>query len=436
MRPTVAVIGNYGNRNLGDEATLEAIVHHLRSRMPGVRLVGLSVDPADTAARHGIETIPARRGAEHVAPEQELRSPVARSKEGSRPTLRDRVGPWIRRHHAVHAIVRAVFTAARAVIGALDECRFSLACMRRLRGIDTLVIGGGGQLADDFELAMLLRWAVVAKVWRARVVILNVGAGPLDSRWSRLLVRGLLYLADYHAFRDDRSRRLIEAVGACRRGPVFPDVVYGLPVTAPLISIRSVAIVVGVNLFPRRDPRYVANGHPAAYRAYLATMGAFVGWLLRTGHIVLLLPTQLRADPPVIDDLQAMLSDDVSAAGHRLFRPHIATREDLLQQIARVDLMVATRFHGILFSYLLGKPVLTLSDHPKMDDLAIDLGLSEYLLSLDRFELESVVARFTSLEADAAAVRARVLEQVGERRKMLEQQFDALVQSGVLGVSA
>jgi polysaccharide pyruvyl transferase CsaB len=59
--PTVLLSGYYGFHNIGDEAVLGGILAGLRARLPAVRPVVLSGDPAGTEALHDVEAVP--RGA-------------------------------------------------------------------------------------------------------------------------------------------------------------------------------------------------------------------------------------------------------------------------------------------------------------------------------------------------------------------------------------
>jgi len=58
MKGAVAVIGNYGNSSLGDEATLAAIIEQVRRRRVNPKIIALSVDPDDTRTRHGLSGAP------------------------------------------------------------------------------------------------------------------------------------------------------------------------------------------------------------------------------------------------------------------------------------------------------------------------------------------------------------------------------------------
>lgn len=426
---TIGIIGNYGNRNLGDEATLATIVHHVRRRRPQSRIVGLSFDPADTRVRHGIEAVPSRRPRRGATARRPAPDGGTMRESNFLGRLRRHVAVRVRRNRLLHGMARRVMAAGRWVADALGEVVLVRASLRDLKGIDLLIVGGGGQLTDETYPPLLLRWSVLARLKGARVIVLNVGAGPLDSPGNRLRIRAVLRLADYSSFRDKRSKRLIEAIGVAHPGPVVSDIVYSLPVADALRrgSHGTGPRVVGVNVFPRKDARYVADGDSDAYQAYLVTLGGLVVWLLRSGYVVRLFPTQLRADPPAIADLKKTIHDDIQGFGHRLVEARIATVADLVSQISTTDLVVATRFHGIVVSFLLGKPVLVLGDEPKMDDLADDMGLSDYRLSLDRFDVESTIERFKSLEANREALADRIRRRVDEHRRALDSQLDSLL---------
>jgi polysaccharide pyruvyl transferase WcaK-like protein len=50
----VAVLGHYGQLNLGDESITAAAIDGARRFRPGVRVIAISLDPADTARVMGL----------------------------------------------------------------------------------------------------------------------------------------------------------------------------------------------------------------------------------------------------------------------------------------------------------------------------------------------------------------------------------------------
>lgn len=63
--PRIAVFGHYGNQNLGDEAIIEAVLKNLRHHLPNAELSCFSINPADSASRHGVDSFPIRYRAEY-----------------------------------------------------------------------------------------------------------------------------------------------------------------------------------------------------------------------------------------------------------------------------------------------------------------------------------------------------------------------------------
>ena len=60
--PTIALLGHYGNANLGDEAIIQAARESILQRIPNAKVIGISGTPVDTVRRHGMYTFPVRRG--------------------------------------------------------------------------------------------------------------------------------------------------------------------------------------------------------------------------------------------------------------------------------------------------------------------------------------------------------------------------------------
>src|SRR5690606_584135 len=116
--PTIALFGLFGCNNLGNEATLAAVVHALKKRQPKARLALISDPPP---------------------PESGLPSITARFAHDPLPVeaLVKRVSPW-----RFQKLARPMITLA-------SEPMRSGRTRRQARQIDQFVIAGTG-IADDF----------------------------------------------------------------------------------------------------------------------------------------------------------------------------------------------------------------------------------------------------------------------------------------------
>src|SRR6202021_2308342 len=54
----VAFFGIFGIQNLGNECTLQAIVHNARERLSGGQFCAISFNPSDTLQRHNLAAFP------------------------------------------------------------------------------------------------------------------------------------------------------------------------------------------------------------------------------------------------------------------------------------------------------------------------------------------------------------------------------------------
>src|SRR4029079_7092595 len=101
----------------------------------------------------------------------------------------------------------------------------------------------------------ILKFAILARVTRTRLVFVNVGAGPLNSRLSRRFIRRAVLQADYLSFRDKESEALIRGLGVNVPADVFPDSVYAYDIPKFDIQSPSARPLVGLNPIGFRDPR-------------------------------------------------------------------------------------------------------------------------------------------------------------------------------------
>src|SRR6202040_469856 len=110
----------------------------------------------------------------------------------------------------------------------------------------------------------------------------------------------------------------------------------------------------------------------------LDTLRRFATRLLERGYAVRLLIGDLDYDRRVKRDLLAALAESgVRWEPGQIVDEPIESVEDLWAQLARTDVVVATRFHNVLLGLMLGKPVLALSYHEKVDSLMEGMGVAE-----------------------------------------------------------
>jgi polysaccharide pyruvyl transferase WcaK-like protein len=427
--PRIVVFGNYGNGNLGDEATLQALLELVRIRLPEAEIVAFAMGPTDTAARHGVATEPATRLAPGTGAARE-----GRSTSVTPSAARRRFTKALDEFGLLHVAGTAL--GLQAALGrVIADPGFELRCFRTLRRTDLFVVGGGGQLSEPTRVLSslplrVLKMTLLARLAGARVLVLNVGAAPLERRSTRMAAWVALRLADYRAFRDEPSRACAARLGAPAPLHVYPDLAYGLNdlrQATPAPGGRTVA----VNVFPHYDGRYL----PAAacrYQRYLETLASLTARLLERGYRIVLFPTQLRADPPAIADLKARLAQlpEWATLRQQVVEPDVATVGDLIDILGSSDVVVSTRFHGALLALALGRPVLALASSAKTTQAMQEMGQSEFAFNADDANADELVAAFERLEERREAISVDVRRRALERAALLAVEFDSLFGTG------
>lgn len=407
----IALLHHTGGGNLGDDATIDAVIHNIRQRRPHADIVIFSMNPLDTTLRHGIPSEPIRRHTWRIGyGTGEDHSEIVKTR-GLRGWFEPTRNPLIRLFR-----------------GVVNEFAFLLRSFHKLRKFDSLIITGGGQLTErsgpwGFPYA-ICAWTIMAKAARLHCAFLTVGAGPLKHPLSRFFVARSLNAADYVSFRDVESQALAREVGFRGQSLVFPDNAYSLPWSGPVIQHQphSRAIVgLAPMPFPFCDPREYVSGHQQIYEEYIAKFATFAAGFAKE-HSLEMFGSDAGADASAIEDLRCVLKKkhDVNVPPY----DPIHTVEGLLARMSAMDYIVTCRFHGVLLAHVLNKPVLAIAHHPKITYLMQSLGLGEYCVDIKTFDPLQLRDSFAKLVRNNQEVRSRMAASLTVYKARVAEQFD------------
>lgn len=423
----IGVFGHVGNKNLGDEAIIAAVIQNIRRRHPGAEIYAFTLHPDDTQERHKVTAFPIRR----VDNDSRLRRPGPKTQS----SLSEKIRRRSKQFPLTYAFLRAINKCIRLFWNSLRELGFLVKCAKNLIGLDLLIIAGSNQLFDywggpwGFPYT-LFKWSIIARALGTKVAFLSVGAGPINSSLGKFFIKHSLSLASYRSYRDESSRRLIEKIGFSGENGVFPDLVFSLQIAGarPASAQTRRTPIVGINPMPFFDQRYWPEDNAERYGSYVRKLACFTSWLIHRGYMVLFFPTQLRADPPVIKDIRLIMKDNGTAnSEQRIIDRTIYSFEDLVSVISMTDIVFATRFHGVLLAYLLNKPVLGIAYWKKTEELMSQMGQSDYVLDVNRFELDSLKRRFISLESKTEIIKREIQSRNLDQKYTLDRQYDRVL---------
>jgi polysaccharide pyruvyl transferase WcaK-like protein len=186
--------------------------------------------------------------------------------------------------------------------------------------------------------------------------------------------------------------------------------------------------VVGIGLMAYPG-RYSATDPQAdTYTTYLESMASFAAWLLDAGYDIRLLFGDGDGDLEVVEELKHRLRARLGSYDETRVVEQPPTSQDVLTELAQTDLVVATRFHNVLLSLLLNKPVIAITFHHKCSSLMEQMKLSEYCQDIHDIDVDRLVGQLQHLERNRDAVTQTIAEGVHAARAALDEQYELLFQ--------
>lgn len=444
--PRIGIWGHYHGGNQGDDLVVATLIASIRSRLPDAEIIGFCVNPADTRERHAIPAFPLYRWAGRInqptrvwtADEQIDRTDAAGWRARVKTCVKRR--PWfLRSLRFARSVFRSVLGVVRqfahAATSPITEIPFLVRSYRALRGVDLLVVAGSQALFDGWSGTWahpyaLFKWSMLARLAGTRFACLSIGGGPVNGRVARFFTRHSLRSMSYTSYRDETSARFVRLLGADDEPRVLPDMGFSVDAARfadlrPRPALAQGRIVVGLNPMAHNDPRYLPRGDAQSYLTYIRKTAEFAAWLLRKGYAVVLLYSQIRADPRACADVREFLrrSHALDSDAPLIEQP-IHDYTELSSMLSWCDYVIAARYHCIVLPFVLGKPVIALGYHPKHRDLMESMGQGDYCLDIDRFTTRELIERFGILQRNREAIRAELERRLPDCRARLDAQFD------------
>ena len=413
-KPRIAFYGHFGTLNTGNESTLVTILSRLRPLFPDWEFLCVCTNPESVIAELGIAAVPITS--------RKLR-------------LWDPDLPFPIR-------------AKSAVVGIFQEVGQYANAFKALESAEMLIVPGTGLLNDTWGLFSwgpynLFKWSLAARLRGCRLLFLSVGAGPIYTGLGRLLIGSSLRMAHYRSYRDEQSLGVVKSTGVrTDRDRVYPDLVFDLPrdlFPKSRAGSRKRRLV-GLGLMVYQGRYSATNPSDATYDRYLESLVVFADWLLARDYDLRLLLGD--GEPAAITDfLEAFRARSKNPdAEERIATAPAMSVKNIVSQIAEVDIVVATRFHNVLLSLVLERPVIAVSFHHKCSSLMSEIGLPDYCCDIHELDGSWLIRQFQDLERNQDEVQHLIRDGVARSRSALAEQyayvFEEARPSGTLDLGA
>lgn len=396
-RPRVGLFGHLGACNIGNDASMEAIVDYLAAEHPETVVDAMCPGPATLRRRYGIEATPLFW--QHRFQDRRFGYAVIPLKVIGKGIDAFRTARWVARHEVV-------------------------------------IVPGAGVLEASLPLwpwgmpYALLLLSASGRLFGTKVALVSVGAGSIEKPVTRWLSNQAARWAFYRSYRDVGARDAMCHRGVAAAGdPVYPDLAFALP-SPPEVAVDS--RLVGVGVMAYRGSNDDRRHGDAIYSKYVADMKEFILWLIDGGRKVRLFVGDTNgSDKSVVDEIVAGLhgAREGIDPGSIVEEP-VASFLDVMTAMAEVSSVVAIRYHNIVCSLKLAKPTISIGYSPKHDQLMSDMGLGEFCHDVKSLDIEQLKEQFLLLESRAPELCEELESRSRASTALLADQFRAL--SGIL----
>jgi polysaccharide pyruvyl transferase WcaK-like protein len=302
-----------------------------------------------------------------------------------------------------------------------------------VRRHDVVIVPGAGVLeaglpvrASSYPYTMFLLSAS-GRLFGTKVALVSVGASVVSERLTRWLFTNAARLAFYCSYRDEVSRDAMRQAGLdVSEARVYPDLAFGLP--APPEAVGTAQTVgVGVMAYYGSNSSEDRRHADEIHAAYVEKIKRFVFWLADSGYQIRLFGGDNKFDDSVGEEILADLRKHRPGLKrmYAVAEP-VTSMQELMQEMAPVGTVVATRFHNVLCALKLSKPTISIGYAPKHDLMMADMGLSEFCQPARSLDVDRLIDQFTALEKRSAELRKVMVERNEEKVRRLGQQFALL----------
>lgn len=250
--------------------------------------------------------------------------------------------------------------------------------IKELYSCDCLVSGGGSLLQDVTSKKSLIYYLgiiLIATLLRKKIIIFAQGIGPINDKLLMKLTVFALKKASYISVRDERSLNLLKSMNI--NANLCADPVWNISIPQ---KEKSNKIGIQLRAFQTVDNTFIKELANSVNKHY-------------SNKEICILSLQNKLDVDICKQLKEELIKLNASLNIKVIENK--SNDEVIENIASLDELIAMRYHACLIGILSGIKVLPINYDIKVEELAKEFEL-EYI-NLDKpSEIDSCVERFVN----------------------------------------
>lgn len=235
--------------------------------------------------------------------------------------------------------------------------------LRELWTSDLLISGGGSLLQDvtgPLSLPYYIAVIALAKLLNRPVIFYAQGIGPINRRFSKLLMRLVANRVDFITLRDADSLRLLKDMGV--NSPpikITADPVFTLD--ASFVDTQKAQVLLQQYGIKEEKIFGVSVREWAPLDGYQETLARVLDYMAKRGYQIVFIPLNYPNDLAESRRVAQIMEEKSFVIDKNL------TSVEYLALISKFDVLIGMRLHSLIFAANRGIPFAGISYDPKID---------------------------------------------------------------------
>ncbi len=278
-------------------------------------------------------------------------------------------------------------------------------------------------------------WLEYCHLKKKPYIFLPQAWGPFEKPDVALWAKKLCQSAGKIVSRDDESSKYLAKLQGVSVSEIHqsPDIAFRFLGAPPIVGrthIQNLGLgadrpVIGVVPNMRVYERAPGTGAANHYVKLLVTLVDHC--ISNLGADVLLAPNEIKVPGTSGPDdrfLCGIVASQIQNTEHCCTLRDYHSSETVKSILGQVDLLIASRFHSLVFALAQGVPVVALGWSHKYQELLRPFGLENFVVDHDRLDTNAVVSLVETAWQERAGTSARIRETVPRLQAQVDTLFD------------
>lgn len=305
-------------------------------------------------------------------------------------------------------------------------------CIRKVKGCDVFLLGGGGLFQDETSVFNIMRWAQIASIgikYSKHAIVYANSIGPLNHKFSRFICRKVLNKMDFIILRDSTSYGVVQKLGINVPTGVTADPVFSYPIhsdtkkDATVCKLPSKYVAVSIRhwydsipLLPVKISNKL-NMHTKKYNNYIATLREITTYINKEFQM----PVVFISFMPERDKAVAKKVLNTKYLNERNYIVENSSKvilpEDFMKIIDKAEFLVGMRLHSLIYSIDVHTPFIAIDYSDKVNGLLKDLEMTEYGIPIEKLSMDIFKQKCQLLVENKKIIVSKLIDKSTEMRE-------------------